>query len=114
MRRVCDHCKEIYTPTPEDVEIYVKEKGSGPGQLIHGRGCELCNKTRYHGRVGIFEMLELDDTVRSLVFTGAGETEFKQELSLRGFRGLTAEGLRMVDEGTTSVKEFVRTMYDAR
>jgi type II secretory ATPase GspE/PulE/Tfp pilus assembly ATPase PilB-like protein len=64
--------------------------------------------------VGIYELLEMDDQIRSLVNTGAGETEFRQDLSLRGYRNLNQEGIRLVDEGTTSIREYIRTMFDAR
>ena len=114
MRRICKHCQETYKPTPSEVEIYTREKGTGPATLLHGRGCDLCRHSRYHGRVGIFEFLEVGETVRNLVFSGAGETEFAKELGLSGFRSLTSEGLRMVDEGVTSVREYIRTMFDAR
>src|SRR3990172_7638435 len=54
MRRICKHCQETYKPTPSEVEIYTREKGTGPATLLHGWGCDLCRHSRYHGRVGIF------------------------------------------------------------
>ena len=114
MRRICEHCKEEYQPQPYEVESYTAETGSAPGRLMEGRGCDLCNQTRYRGRVGIFELLETDDEIRRLVLSGAQETEFSQELAKGGFAGMNKEGIRLVDEGVTSLSEFIRTMYDAR
>jgi type II secretory ATPase GspE/PulE/Tfp pilus assembly ATPase PilB-like protein len=114
MRRVCEHCKEEYHPTPEEENVYLSEKGEKPGTLVHGRGCELCNHSHYRGRVGIYEMLEMEDNVRQLISSGAGETMFWEELKKKGFMGMNKEGIRLVDEGVTSLKEFVRTMYDAK
>jgi type IV pilus assembly protein PilB len=114
MRRVCEHCQEEYRPEFSEIEMYVKEKGAPPGRLVYGRGCEMCNQSRYRGRVGIFELMEINDDIRQLVSSGSGETEFKQELEKAGFVGLPKEGLRLVDEGVTSLPEFIRTMYDAR
>ena len=114
MRRVCDHCKETYSPEPEDAAVYMAEKGSAPPALVHGRGCEMCNQTRYRGRVGIYELLEMDDRVRRMVIAGTDETEFRKELAKAGFVGMNREGIRLVDEGVTSLREYIRTMYDAK
>ncbi len=114
MRRVCERCRETYTPTAEEIRIYSEEKGSGPVGLVHGRGCEYCNNSKYRGRVGIYELLEMDDDIRKLVISGASETEFRSEMVQRGFVGMDKEGIRLVDEGVTSIREFVRTMYDAK
>jgi type IV pilus assembly protein PilB len=114
MRRICEHCKEVYSPEAEDVAVYVREKGTGPGNLVHGRGCEMCGQTKYRGRVGIYELLEMNEEVRKLVTSGADEAAFRQELERAGFSGMNKEGLRLVDEGVTSLREFIRTMYDAK
>lgn len=114
IRRVCDHCKEEYSPTADEVQVYVREKGQAPGSLVHGRGCEMCNKSHYKGRVGIYELLEMEDNVRQLVTSGSVESAFRDELAKKGFLGMDQEGIRLVDEGVTSLREFIRTMYDAR
>ncbi len=114
MRRVCEKCREEYKPTAEEVGFYVAEKGVAPGRLVHGGGCDWCHKTRYQGRVGIYELLEVNDDVRKLVFSGAGETVFREEMAKKGFTGMDSEGVRLVDEGVTSIREFVRTLHDAR
>jgi type IV pilus assembly protein PilB len=114
MRRVCEKCREDYSPSPEDVAFYVKEKGTAPGRFVHGKGCDWCHMSGYKGRVGIYELLEMDDDVRRLIVSGAGETQFKQELAKKNFAWMDHEGLRLVDEGVTSLSEFVRTSQDAR
>ena len=114
MRRVCEKCREPYQPTAEEVELYREEKGALPGQVWHGRGCEWCHNTRYKGRVGIFELLEMSDEVRKLAFANATEKEFRLKMKEKGFEGMNAEGVRLVEEGVTSLREFLRTMYDAR
>jgi type IV pilus assembly protein PilB len=114
MRRVCEHCREEYIPTPEELMVYVKEKGSSPQRLLHGHGCEMCRQTKYSGRVGIYELLEMDDQIRKQVSDGVGETEIRDRLVKSGFVDMTKEGLRLVDEGVTSLREYIRTMYDAK
>lgn len=115
VRKICEHCKEIYTPTSEEIEVYKKEKNSElPATLWHGRGCEWCGKTKYHGRAGIYELLEISDESRKLINSGAGENEFRDTLAKNGFVGMGREGLDLVDSGVTSIREYIRTMYDAR
>ena len=114
LRRVCEKCRQPYQPTAEEVELYRQEKGGLLGQAWHGMGCEWCHQTRYKGRVGIFELLEMTDDVRKLVFANASETEFRNKMREKGFEGMNAEGVRLVEEGVTSLREFLRTMYDAR
>jgi len=114
MRKVCEHCREAYQPTPEEVELYTKEKGAAPGQLVHGKKCELCHMTRYSGRVGVYELLEMNDEIRKMVLAGEGETQFKEGIQGKGFVNMNQEGLKLVDSGITSLREYIRTMYDAR
>ena len=114
MRRICEHCREDYRATPEELALYAQETGKKPLQLLTGRGCEMCHQSRFRGRVGIYEMLEMDEETRQLIFSGADEEVFKRELLKKGFRTMNEEGIRLVDEGVTSIPEFIRTMYDAR
>lgn len=114
MRRLCDHCKEEYTPTEDEVALYSQEKGAPPGRLMHSRGCDMCSLSKYKGRVGIYELLEIDDGIRRLVTSAAGEADFTRELKKKGFSGMNMDGVRLVDDGATSLREFIRTMLDAR
>jgi len=114
MRRVCEKCKEIYTPTSDEIEQFTKINGQPPGQLMHGKGCDECHNSRYKGRVGIYEFLNIDDTVRRLVLSGADESQFGEELAKNNWQGMDKDGLRLVGDGVTSIREYFRTMYDAK
>ena len=115
LRRLCEHCREVYTPSKEDTEVYKKEAGKLPGAgLLTGKGCDLCHHTGYKGRIGIFELLEMDEKVRELINSGASEEKFREEMTKSGFESMGKEGLELVDSGVTSLSEYLRTMYDAR
>ena len=114
MRRTCEECKETYIPTSEEIDFYTKEKGTAPESLMHGKMCPNCHMTRYKGRVGIYELLEMDDDIRNLISAGTGETQFRDELARKGFVSMAREGIDLVDEGVTSLREYIRTVYDAR
>ena len=114
MRRVCETCKKEYEPEETEVGIYERETGREPGKLYQGRGCEACLEVGYRGRVGVFELLEMDDDLRELVITRAGESQFKEKLVQKGYRGMNEEGAALVDSGVTTIREFIRTTEDAR
>lgn len=81
---------------------------------MHGKMCDSCHRTKYKGRVGIYELLEMDDDIRDMVSAGTGETEFREELKKKNFVSMNQEGLALVDQGITSIGEYIRTVYDAR
>lgn len=114
VRKICERCKEIYQPNSAEEMLYQEERGKPPPVLYHGRGCEYCNHSHYKDREGIFELLEMDDEVRSYIVNRASEEEMKTELKMKGFSSMNEQGWKLVDDGVTSISEYVRTMYDAR
>jgi MSHA biogenesis protein MshE len=110
LRRVCESCREMHTPTPQEIE-WLKaeglEKGNW-GELVHGRGCSHCNGTGYHGRMGVYEMLEM---TQELVDAAAHEsnTDFMQVARdhLKG-RTLFDAAMHEMKQGHTSVAEVMR------
>jgi len=110
LRRVCESCGEAHQPTPQEIEWMEAEgvvKGDW-GTLMHGRGCSHCNGTGYHGRMGVYEMLEMG---RGLVEAAAHEdnTVFMQVARdhLKG-KTLLDAALREMKQGRTSVAEVMR------
>ena len=114
VRRVCDHCNSSYTPTDSERTAYEKETGKPVGLAQAGSGCDWCRKTGFSGRSGIFELLEISETVRKAVTEGVDEAEFRQRLVGSGFKTMSEEGALLVEQGITSLPEFLRTTYDAR
>src|SRR3990172_3364654 len=114
MRKICVQCKEEYSPDPDEIKVYERERGKPPGVLARGRGCEVCKNSQYKDRVGIFEMMQMDDGIRELVTRAAGETEFNNQLLERGFETMNDQGWKLVDGGATSLSEYIRIMFDAK
>jgi MSHA biogenesis protein MshE len=110
LRRVCESCREAHVPTPQEVEwlqVEGVERGAW-GELVHGRGCSHCNGTGYHGRMGVYEMLEM---TQDLVDAAAHDdnTHFMQ--AARNYlkdRTLLDAALREMKLGHTSVAEVMR------
>ena len=110
LRRVCESCSETHVPTPQEAE-WLEAEGVARGEwgtLLHGRGCSHCNGTGYHGRMGVYEMLEMG---QALVDAAAHEdnTHFMQVARehLKG-KTLLDAALHEMKLGRTSVAEVMR------
>ena len=73
-----------------------------------GAGCPMCSQTGYFGRTGIYELLEIDETLRAAIHERAGEQRLRTLAEARGFRSLAEDGLRWVRAGVTSGAELLR------
>ena len=111
IRRICENCKEDYLPTDQEV-IWLDSFNRDPldiaGGFVHGRGCYQCSNTGYKGRIGVYEMLELDETMLDALrrqnvadFTRAAR---RSEL----YRPLGQCALDYALEGITSLTEVAR------
>ncbi len=115
LRKVCKHCKETY-PAPSDLvaELSLGElvEGGKEIQLVRGTGCAECRGIGYSGRVGIYELLIADDTIRSLIISRAPSTEIRKKASGQKFRSLQSEGLRKAIQGITTIEEVLRVTQE--
>jgi len=109
VRRVCKECKtEVSMPVQALIDIgYPADEAPGV-KLYKGKGCTTCNNTGYKGRVGLYEVLEITDSIREMILTGASSLELKQKASEEGMITLRGSGLRKLKEGQTTVEEVVR------
>ncbi|TSC85363.1 MAG: type IV pilus assembly protein PilB [Microgenomates group bacterium Gr01-1014_16] len=114
MRRICENCRQEYVPTEAEEEFYSRETGKKPVNQFTGGKCDTCQQTGFKGRVGVFELLEMDDDLRELVISRAGESQFREKLAGKNYKAMNGEGMALVDSGVTSLREFIRTMEDAR
>ena len=109
VRRICSKCKEETNVTPEMLgELEMKAEQLAGKQIFKGRGCDHCNNTGYRGRVGLYEILSVNDEIRDLIINGAS-TELLREAACRnGMVSLREAGLERVYEGYTTVEEVIR------
>jgi type IV pilus assembly protein PilB len=92
VRKICDRCKKPYEATPEMLQGLGFEVAS-PVSFHRGEGCPACKNTGYLGRVGIYELLEPNESIRSLIVAGASSSAIKAASAKAGFRTLRQEGL---------------------
>jgi len=108
VRRICQNCKTPETTVRESVARYLATHGTDIGQMYRGVGCEECRHTGYSGRLGIYEMLEVDDDIRDLITTSPSLMEFRRACCEHGMRSLREDGLQKVAAGLTTVEEIAR------
>ncbi len=113
VRRICENCKEAYTPSDEIREALERNNVGAVKELYRGTGCEKCRNTGYSGRSGIYEMVVLDDGFRDLVATRPSVTELRRYALQRGMVGLREDGLRKMKRGLTTIEEVLRATEDA-
>lgn len=110
-RRLCERCKEPYEPEPEFLEKVGFNLDDGEEVVFYRpRGCPACNNTGFRGRVGIFEVLEVTETIERLVARNAPHVEIAAAAREEGMRTLREEGFRKVKEGITSIEEVLRVI----
>jgi type II secretory ATPase GspE/PulE/Tfp pilus assembly ATPase PilB-like protein len=108
VRILCTDCREPYDARDEElIEIGVKPPGR-PVRLYKAGGCGNCKGTGYRGRLGIFEMMLVDDEIRGMVSGNIDSKTIKHTAVSRGMGTLRGDGARKVLEGLTSVAEVLR------
>ena len=110
VRLICSHCKVIdenpdthflrlLNITPKDIEKH---------PIYKGAGCNHCQGTGFRGRVGIFEMIELNNEIRELAFVKAPTTELRKAAIAGGMRMLMDDGKSKIFKGTTTPEEVAK------
>jgi type IV pilus assembly protein PilB len=107
VRRLCAHCKVQETPSEEMAE-YLEMQGLDPTQAWVAKGCDRCRNTGYSGRVGIYELLVVDDQFRDIIARNPNVSEFRRLCIERGMTTLRVDGIRKVAQGLTTVAEIFR------
>jgi general secretion pathway protein E len=108
VRVLCKDCRIPYEATEADLlEIGAQSTGE-PMTLYRPEGCAGCNYTGYRGRVGIFELMQVDDDIRSLVSQNIDSKTIKNKAISKGMHALRTDGARKVLAGVTSVAEVLR------
>ena len=114
VRKICEKCKEPYQPQETELRLLgPAAKQLASAQLFHGKGCADCQFTGYRGRLGIYEIFQIDDQVRNLIFEQVSSTELRIKARELGMRTLREDGLRKVVADITTLEEVLRvTMGD--
>ncbi len=114
VRRICESCATSYEPTVQErawLKNILPEQADSI-QLKHGTGCPHCNNTGYRGRIGVFELLELDDEMADALRRNDSSAFARAAAANPNFRTLTQNALDDAIAGITSLEEVLRVSSD--
>jgi general secretion pathway protein E len=110
VRVICPSCKKENTSADREG---LEKLGIGSDVTIYmGKGCEHCAYTGYFGRVGIFELLLVDDEIRRLILKSADSNQLRDEAKRHGMRTLLEDGTKKISEGKTTISEVLRVTQE--
>jgi len=107
VRRVCQNCKAEIKPIEELAE-FLEMHGLPSETIVEGAGCEQCRNTGYAGRLGIYELLVVDDSLRDAIARNPNVSEFRRMCLERGMNTLREDGMLKVSQELTTVQEIRR------
>jgi type IV pilus assembly protein PilB len=107
VRKICQKCKTEYEPTGE-IREFLHMQGYGAEKTFKGAGCDKCRKTGYSGRLGIFELLVMDDGLRDMVTANPDVNQLRKLCRERGLVTLRQDGFEKVKKGLTTIDEIIR------
>ncbi|HTY60729.1 MAG TPA: type II secretion system ATPase GspE [Acidobacteriota bacterium] len=111
----CPYCKVEVHPVPEmldEIGFRRSDPRSGPGQFYEGHGCGFCSNTGFTGRVGIYELMPVNDDIRKLIVAKADSNQIRKKALENGMRSLQDDGWLKVRQGTSSIAEVLRVTQE--
>jgi general secretion pathway protein E len=109
VRVLCDECKRPYVADREQCE-FLQQDAATPPTIYRTGGCESCNQMGYRGRIGIYEVVQVNDELSALIHRRAGELELENEARARG-PSIHSDGVAKVLAGVTTMEEVLRVTH---
>jgi type IV pilus assembly protein PilB len=113
VRRICPKCRQEFEPA-RNVRKALEKMGWEHDTFFKGVGCKHCRNTGFSGRIGIHELLKLDDEIRDAVVAGASLGTLQNLGQRKGMITLAYDGCRKVREGITTIEEILQTAGEFR
>ncbi len=113
VRRICSKCRESYEP-PRTIRKALERMGYEFDAFYRGVGCRSCRNTGYRGRIGVHELLVINDEIRDVIVTNPNLAELRRMAAAAGMIDLRRDGFRKVREGITTVEEILHIVGDIR
>ena len=111
VRRICPHCAYMTTVSPEERMSYEKEMEESRAEFLVGRGCNMCVGTGYIGRVGIYEVMTLNEQMRRAILEGTGTDAMRHMAAESQMQTLWQDGMTKVKMGITTPSEVIRNVF---
>jgi general secretion pathway protein E len=111
VRRVCTYCTVDAEPSVEEQAAYEAETGAPLTEMKRGVGCTFCADTGFLGRIGVFEILTLNEDLRHLILTGAPSSSIRERAVADGMVPMRRDGMIKAKQGIVTPAEIVRSVY---
>lgn len=112
LRRVCDSCKEPYTPGADELAVFRQHSGGSEKSVFYrGNGCNFCAGTGYRDRIGVYELLRITPELRRLIVGWATTEELRRLAVAQGMRTMLREAMALVEADVTTIPEVVKTLF---
>ena len=111
VRKLCPHCRKVYMASEEEKRI-LRKPPEEDVEIFKPAGCNFCNQTGFFGRIAVFEIMEVNEEIRSLIAKNASTEQLADAAKRSGMRTLRENGIRYVLEGITSVDEMLKASYE--
>ena len=116
VRKICNSCIESYK-TSDDMKkliaVHTKRKKSiVPTTIYRGKGCEVCNFTGFQGQTGVFEILEVSQSIKDLILKLAPVQEIRAKALIEGMVPMFEDGMSKVQKGITTIEEILRVVSE--
>ncbi len=109
VRRICVSCREEVEPTDQALaELGIPRETLDGRKFFRGAGCDICNNTGYKGRIGLFELMIMDDQLRNMILENASADELREAAKNKGMTILREVGIKFAFEGKTTADEIIR------
>jgi len=116
VRKICAHCKKKHEIIPSEKKV-LSEIGAalafeGKDGLWRGEGCDKCNGSGYRGRIGIYEVMPIDESIREAMLRRCSSTEIRKTAILNGMTTMVEDGFRKAADGITTLEEVLRVIKE--
>jgi general secretion pathway protein E len=112
VRRICPHCRSTYNPSDQEKQLFQDATHNAPTVLYNrGSGCNLCAKTGYEGRTGLFEVLLMSDVIRKMLINNGNAVDIENQAIQEGLIPMKLDGLYKARKGIIPVAEVLRSVF---
>jgi type IV pilus assembly protein PilB len=109
VRTICVKCKAPYDPSDDELmQLGVRKRDFANQRFYYGKGCDHCKKTGYKGRTALFEIMDVNDTIRDMIVKKASANQIRNVAQKAGMRTLRDAGVQKIFAGLTTIEEIVR------
>ena len=112
VRKVCPKCRARYEPPPHTLQsVGLRPELAKKANFMKGKGCSYCGKSGYRGRMGIYELMGMTNTIREMTFKGEPTQALRKVARKQGMRTLFEDGMIKAMKGLTTIDEVLRITH---